>query len=146
MHEGIMMVPESAGVCCKTRGHEMKEVLTRKRRTSFLKWIVHKMHWTEDWGHHELPDKRGPLTAPEKHDHQPTTNNQSTCVTTKRNVDWQQLNSQGGWKEWRMWTRQLHCAKTYRPFELFANENHKLWNEAKMNAMFERGSSQDPSA
>jgi len=76
MREGIMMVPESAGVCCKTRGHEMKEVLTRKRRTSFLKWIVHKMHWTEDWGHHELPDKRGPLTAPEKHDHQPPTTNQ----------------------------------------------------------------------
>jgi len=38
----------------------------------------------------------------------------------------------------------LHCAKSCRPFELFANENCKLQNEAKMNAMFERGSAQDP--
>jgi len=34
----------------------------------------------------------------------------------------------------------LHCAKSCRPFELFANENCELQNEAKMNAMFERGS------
>jgi len=38
----------------------------------------------------------------------------------------------------------VHCAKSYRPFELFANENCKLQNEAKMNATFERGSAQDP--
>ena len=30
----------------------------------------------------------------------------------------------------------LHCTKSHRPFELFANENHKLWKEAKMNVMF----------
>ena len=39
---------------------------------------------------------------------------------------------------------KVHHAKSYRPFELFANANHKLWNEAKMNVMFERGSAQDP--
>ena len=39
---------------------------------------------------------------------------------------------------------RLHHAKSCRPFELFANENHKLWNEAKMNATFERGSARDP--
>ena len=38
----------------------------------------------------------------------------------------------------------MHCAKSHRPFELFANENCELWNEAKMNATFERGSTQDP--
>ena len=38
----------------------------------------------------------------------------------------------------------LHCAKSCRPIELFANENCKLWNEAEMNATFERGSAQDP--
>jgi len=38
----------------------------------------------------------------------------------------------------------LHCAKSYMPFELFANENHKLQNEAKMNVTFERGSDRDP--
>jgi len=38
----------------------------------------------------------------------------------------------------------MHCAKSHRPFELFANENHKLWNEAEMNATFERGSARDP--
>jgi len=38
----------------------------------------------------------------------------------------------------------LHHAKSYRPFELFVNENYKLWNEAKMNVMFERGSARDP--
>jgi len=38
----------------------------------------------------------------------------------------------------------LHCAKSHRPFEFFANENCKLQNEAKMNAMFERGSARDP--
>jgi len=41
---------------------------------------------------------------------------------------------------------KMHYAKSYRPFELFVNENCKLWNEAKMNVMFERGSAQDPSA
>jgi len=40
----------------------------------------------------------------------------------------------------------LHCAKSYRPFELFVNENCKLQNEAKMNVIFERGSARDPSA
>jgi len=40
----------------------------------------------------------------------------------------------------------LHHAKSHRPFELFANENCKLQNEAKMNATFERGSAQDLSA
>ena len=39
-----------------------------------MKQIVHKMCWLEDWGHHELSSKRGPLTAPEKHNHQPMTN------------------------------------------------------------------------
>jgi len=38
----------------------------------------------------------------------------------------------------------VRCAKSCRPFELFANENCKLWSEAKMNAMFERGSARDP--
>jgi len=38
----------------------------------------------------------------------------------------------------------VHSAKSYRPFELLANENCKLWNEAKMNATFERGSARDP--
>jgi len=37
-------------------------------------------------------------------------------------------------------TLRVHSAKSYRPFELFVNENYKLWNEAKMNVMFERGS------
>jgi len=32
---------------------------------------------------------------------------------------------------------KMHCAKSYRPFGLFVNENFKLWNEAKMNATFE---------
>jgi len=36
--------------------------------------------------------------------------------------------------------KTLHCAKSCRPFELFANENYELWNEAKMNVTFERGS------
>jgi len=40
----------------------------------------------------------------------------------------------------------LHCAKSYRPFELFANENCKLQNEAKMNVVFERDSARDTSA
>jgi len=31
------------------------------------------------------------------------------------------------------------------PFELFANENCEFQNEAKMNAIFERGSAQHPS-
>jgi len=39
---------------------------------------------------------------------------------------------------------RLHYAKSYRPFELFVNENYKLQNEAKMNVMFESGSAQDP--
>jgi len=30
----------------------------------------------------------------------------------------------------------LHCAKSHMPFELFANENCELWNEAKMNVTF----------
>jgi len=41
-------------------------------------------------------------------------------------------------------TRIVHCAESCRPFELFANENCKLQIEAKMNAMFERGSTRDP--
>jgi len=40
---------------------------------------------------------------------------------------------------------KMHCAKSCRPFELFVNENHKLWNEAKTHVTFERGSAQDPS-
>jgi len=58
------------------RGHEMKEALIRNsnERSESLKWIVCKMCWLEDWGHHELSNERGPLTAPEKHDHQTTTN------------------------------------------------------------------------
>jgi len=40
----------------------------------------------------------------------------------------------------------MHYAKSYRPFELFANENYELQNEAKMHVMFERGLAQDPSA
>jgi len=40
----------------------------------------------------------------------------------------------------------VHCAKSYRPFELFVNENYKLQNEAKMNVIFERGVAQDPLA
>jgi len=39
---------------------------------------------------------------------------------------------------------RVHCAKSHRPFELFANVNCKLWNEAKMNVTFERGSARDP--
>jgi len=39
---------------------------------------------------------------------------------------------------------KMHHAKSYRPFELFVNENYKLLNEAKMNVMFERGSARDP--
>jgi len=39
---------------------------------------------------------------------------------------------------------KMHCAKSYRPFDLFVNENCKLQNEAKMNAAFERGSARDP--
>jgi len=39
---------------------------------------------------------------------------------------------------------EMRCATSYRPFELFVNENYELWNEAKMNVMFERGSAQDP--
>jgi len=31
---------------------------------------------------------------------------------------------------------QLHHAKNYRPFELFANENSKLWNEANDKRQF----------
>ena len=31
------------------------------------------------------------------------------------------------------------------PLELFANENYKLQNEAKMNVMVERDLAQDPS-
>jgi len=38
----------------------------------------------------------------------------------------------------------LHCAKSYMPFELFVNENDKLQNEAKMKAMFQRGSARGP--
>jgi len=38
----------------------------------------------------------------------------------------------------------MHYAKSYRPFELFVNENYKLQNEAKMNVTFERGSARDP--
>jgi len=40
---------------------------------------------------------------------------------------------------------KMHCAESYRPSELFVNENYKLWNEAKMNATFERGSARDTS-
>jgi len=39
---------------------------------------------------------------------------------------------------------KVHCAKSYRPFELFVDENCKLQNEAKMNVTFERGSARDP--
>jgi len=39
---------------------------------------------------------------------------------------------------------KMNYAKSYRPFELFVNENYKLQNEAKMNATFERGSARDP--
>jgi len=39
---------------------------------------------------------------------------------------------------------KMHCAKSHMPFELFANENYMLQNEAKMNVMFERGSARDP--
>jgi len=38
----------------------------------------------------------------------------------------------------------MDCAESCRPFELFANENCKLQNEAKMNVRFEKGSAQDP--
>jgi len=38
---------------------------------------------------------------------------------------------------------KVHCSKSCRPFELFANENCKLWNEAEMNVTFERGSARD---
>jgi len=40
----------------------------------------------------------------------------------------------------------VHCTKSHRPFELFANANCDFWNEAKMNVTFERGSAQDPLA
>jgi len=40
----------------------------------------------------------------------------------------------------------MHCAKSYRPVELFVSANYKLQNEAKMNAIFERGSARDASA
>jgi len=43
-------------------------------------------------------------------------------------------------------TPKMHCTKSHRPFELFVNENCKLWNEAEMNVTFERGSAQDPLA
>jgi len=39
---------------------------------------------------------------------------------------------------------KMHCTKSCRPFELFANENHELQNKAKMNVTFERGSARDP--
>jgi len=39
---------------------------------------------------------------------------------------------------------RVRCAKSHMPFELFANENCELQNEAKMNATFERGSARDP--
>jgi len=39
---------------------------------------------------------------------------------------------------------KMHCAKSYMPFELFANENCELQNEAKMNVTFERGSAREP--
>jgi len=32
------------------------------------------MYWLEDWGYHELSSERGPLTTPEKHNHQTITN------------------------------------------------------------------------
>jgi len=32
------------------------------------------MYWLEDWGYHELSNERGPLTTPERHNHQPITN------------------------------------------------------------------------
>ena len=32
---------------------------------------------------------------------------------------------------------EMRCATSYRPFELFVNENYELWNKAKMNVMFE---------
>jgi len=38
----------------------------------------------------------------------------------------------------------VHCTESHMPFELFANENCKLQNEAKVNATFERGSAGDP--
>jgi len=37
--QGIIMVPESTGVCCKIRALEMKEVLIRERRTSFKREV-----------------------------------------------------------------------------------------------------------
>jgi len=38
----------------------------------------------------------------------------------------------------------MHCfGNCTARIELFVNENYKLWNEAKMNVMFERGSAQD---
>jgi len=37
----------------------------------------------------------------------------------------------------------VHHDESHRPFELFANENCKLWSEAEMNAMLERGSARD---
>jgi len=43
-------------------------------------------------------------------------------------------------------TTPLHHAKSYRPFELFVNENCKLQNEAEMNVSFERGLARDASA
>jgi len=48
--------------------------------------------------------------------------------------------------EWSPIKKDVHHAESHRPFELFVNENHKLQNEAKMNATFERGSARDPSA
>jgi len=38
---------------------------------------------------------------------------------------------------------QMHCTESLRPFELFANENCELQNEAKMNVTFQRGSARD---
>jgi len=43
----------------------------------------------------------------------------------------------------RLTLLKLHCAKSHKPFELFANENYELQNEAKVNVTFERGSAQD---
>jgi len=40
----------------------------------------------------------------------------------------------------------MHYAKSYRPLELFVKVNYKLYNEAKKNVTFDRGSAQDPSA
>jgi len=56
----------------------------------------------------------------------------SSCVKQNKKMV---LQHDGLWFDVKM-----HHAESCGPFDLLANANHKLQNEAKMNVMFERGS------